>query len=53
MVRIVADQREVVPALSSPLVESPLHILRSADFKQDCLLVLGIWARGSEGVEDI
>jgi hypothetical protein len=43
VVGIVANQREVVTALSCPLVESSLDILGSANFEQDCFFVLCIW----------
>ncbi len=53
MIRVVADQGQIVATLACPLVESSLDILSSADFEQDCLLVLSIRDSGSEGVEDI
>lgn len=53
MVWVIANQREIVAALSRPLVESSLDILSSADFEQDCFLVSSIRDSGSEGVEYI
>jgi len=50
---VVANQREIVATLECPLVESPLDILSSADFEQDCFLVLSVWDSGGEGVEYI
>ena len=53
MIRIISNQGEIVPALSSPLIQSSLHVLSASDFKQDCFLVLCVGDAGSECVEHV
>ena len=50
MVRVISNEREVVATLASPLIQSSLDILGSANLEQDGLLVR---ICGYEGIEDI
>lgn len=52
MVRVVAYERQVVPALACPLIQPPLHVLCSANFEKYGFLVGVLYVR-SEGVDHV